>query len=121
MKLTEKERHVLDLALYKFKEDCYTLWHSGELETAEWQESALVIESTRKKIWKADVAYSPNDLDVDKIKVKLDSTEFDDETLAAHAAYHERFSGHGEVDDEKRAFDNLATHHERFSDYGEDD
>tara|TARA_R100000541_G_scaffold33436_1_gene42050 strand:- start:319 stop:621 length:303 start_codon:yes stop_codon:yes gene_type:complete len=100
MKLTEKERHVLDLALYKFKEDCYTLWHAGELETAEWQDSALAIESTRKKIWKADVAYSPNDLDVDKLKVKLDNTE---------------------ADDEKRAFDNLATHHERFSDYGEDD
>lgn len=81
MKLTEKEKEVLEEALCDYKEECYTLWHAGKIETAEWQDSSLAIESVRKKIWKTDY----------------------------------------EADDEKKAFDDLATHNERFSNYGEDD
>ena len=81
MQLTEKEKDILESALYDYKEECYVLWHAGEIETAEWQESSLAIESVRKKIWKTDY----------------------------------------EADDEKKAFDDLATHNERFSNYGEDD
>ena len=54
MNLTKKEKEIVESALYDYKEECYVLWHAGEIETAEWQESSLAIESVRKKIWKTD-------------------------------------------------------------------
>ena len=57
MKLTEKEKEVLEVALYDYKEECYTLWHAGEIETAEWQESSLAIETIRRKMYKSKTEY----------------------------------------------------------------
>ena len=57
MKLTEKEKQLLELALYHYKEECYTLWHAGEQDTAVWQEQALKIESIRRKIYKSKTEY----------------------------------------------------------------
>ena len=81
MKLTEKEKDILESVLYYAKENYYVLWHAGEMKTKRYEEYALAIESIKKKIWTSDF----------------------------------------KADDEKIAFDDLATHNERFSNYGEDD
>ena len=58
MKLTEKEKKILEMALIHYKEECYTLWHAGEIETANWQDQALMIESIRRKMYKSKTEYS---------------------------------------------------------------
>ena len=58
MKLTEKEKEILEVALINHKEECYTLWHAGEKDTAEWQDQALMIESIRRKMYKSKTEYS---------------------------------------------------------------
>ena len=58
MKLTEKEKDILELALISYKEECYTLWHAGERDTAEWQDQALMIEAIRRKMYKSKTEYS---------------------------------------------------------------
>jgi hypothetical protein len=91
MKINEKEKYIVEKALYKLKEDLYVLWHAGESNTKKYEESSLAIESIKKKMWKSKVKY--------------------------------------EVDDQKKAFDDLTTHliyllniyNERFIEYGEDD
>ena len=57
MKLTEKEKAVLEMALISYKEECYTLWHAGEKDTAEWQDQALMIEAIRRKMYKSKTEY----------------------------------------------------------------
>lgn len=54
MKLTEKEKYILESVLYYAKENYYVLWHSGEMKTKRYEEYALAIESIKKKIWKSD-------------------------------------------------------------------
>jgi len=53
MKLTEKEKFFLELALIDYKEKCYRLWYAGAKDTAEWQDQALVIEGIRRKMYKS--------------------------------------------------------------------
>jgi len=57
MKLTEKEKEVLEEALIQYKEECYTLWHAGEKDTAEWQDQALMIETIKRKMYKSKTEY----------------------------------------------------------------
>ena len=57
MKLTKKEKEVLEMALIQYKEECYTLWHAGEIETAKWQDQALMIETIRRKMYKSKTEY----------------------------------------------------------------
>ena len=63
MKLTEKEKTILELALIQYKEECYTRWHAGERDTAEWQEEALMIESIRRKMYKSKTMSTDEILD----------------------------------------------------------
>ena len=51
MKLTEKEKYILESVLYYAKENYYVLWHSGEMRTKRYEEYALAIESIKNKIW----------------------------------------------------------------------
>lgn len=81
MKLTEKEKDILESVLYYAKENYYVLWHAGEMKTKRYEEYALAIESIKKKIWKTD--YEADD----------EKKVFDD--LATH---NERFSNYGEDD-----------------------
>jgi hypothetical protein len=53
MKLTEKEKFFLELALITYKEECYTKWHEGENDISEWQDQALTIEAIRRKMYKS--------------------------------------------------------------------
>jgi len=57
MKLTEKEKEVLELALIDYKEEWYKAWSIGKKDTAEWQEQALMIESIRRKMYKSKTEY----------------------------------------------------------------
>ena len=63
MKLTEKEKEILEVALINYKEECYTLWQAGAKDTAEWQEQALMIESIRRKMYKSKTMSTDEILD----------------------------------------------------------
>ena len=53
MKLTEKEKFFLELALISYKQECYTRCHESENDNSEWQDQALVIEGIRRKMYKS--------------------------------------------------------------------
>lgn len=61
MKLTEKEKDILESVLYYAKENYYVLWHAGEMKTKRYEEYALAIESIKKKIWKSAHNSNTND------------------------------------------------------------
>ena len=63
MKLTEKEKEVLESALINYKEEWYKDWSIGKKDTAEWQEQALMIESIRRKMYKSKTMSTDEILD----------------------------------------------------------
>lgn len=60
MKLTEKEREILELALFKLKEDCNDLCRKSEINEADSLEHRDNINSILIKIWKNQKWKSPS-------------------------------------------------------------